>query len=179
MATMSTSKAVERLRAKSEPYWDLGATGLGVRITKTGKRILVCQLKYPGNKAQSVRTLGLYPGLSLEAAREKARAWYQMVKQGIDPAAVEEEERRKAEAARQAAARTPHDFAPVATALKLNLRPWMRRGPLPSERFDALPRDQRRRPGQSMCRCRGQRTSGSSTVAPPLWKPARSAKSRW
>ena len=105
MAKRLTEKAVERLRVKAKAYtvWDAQAIGLGLKVTPTGKRIWRLQLKYPGRAAQTKRTLGAYPAMSLSAARAKAVGWYGYVKEGIDPAEIEAEQQREAEQRRRAA----------------------------------------------------------------------------
>src|SRR5262245_61015097 len=117
MATRLTDKAVERLRVQRQPYfvWDAGATGLGLKITPTGKRMWVLQLVYPEQSVQTKRSLGVYPGLSLAAARTKAAEWYAAVKQGVDPREIEAEQRRAAEKQRIAKAKEKENtFAAVA-----------------------------------------------------------------
>ncbi len=98
-----TEKAVGRLRG-ARIVWDAQEIGLGLKITPAGSRIWILQLVYPGQKTQSRRTLGTYPSLSVSAARAKARKWYGLVKQGIDPSEAEEAERERQEAERRAKA---------------------------------------------------------------------------
>ena len=117
MAKRLSEKGVERLSLKSRPYvvWDQAATGLGIKVTPSGKRIWCLQLRYPGHTVQTRRTLGRYPGLDLAEAREKAAQWYGWVKQGIDPEAAEAEEGAKAVAARRVEAlKQANTFASVA-----------------------------------------------------------------
>ena len=106
MATKLTDAAIKRLAVSTNGdtkiTWDTMATGLGLKVTPRGKRIWALQLKYPGNRVQAIRTLGHYPGMTLEAARRKAELWYGLVKQGIDPADVAKEERKQADAERGA-----------------------------------------------------------------------------
>ena len=106
MSRQLTDKMVARARVQPKSYtiWDAKQTGLGIKITRTGKRFWRLQLKYPGHDVQTKRTLGMYPALSLAAAREKAGQWYSLVKQGIDPKDAEEEKQEAAAAARRAKA---------------------------------------------------------------------------
>src|SRR5262245_25329750 len=106
MAKRLTQKGVENLGIKRNAYiaWDALATGLGIKITPTGKRIWVAQLKYPDHEVQTKRTLGHFPALGLEAARTKAAAWYTLCKEGVDPADVEADKAKAAEASRRAEA---------------------------------------------------------------------------
>lgn len=111
MARRLTDKGVERLKARRRPYtvFDSGATGLGVRVRPTGKRVWVLNLTFPGRAGQSRRVLGVFhpEAFGVVAARAKAREWYALVKDGRDPAVeaeqarVEEERARLAEAAKQ------------------------------------------------------------------------------
>jgi hypothetical protein len=85
--TRLTKKTVERaaIRSKSYTLWDAKQTGLGIKITRTGKRIWRMQIRYPGHAVQTKRTLGIYPAMGLAAAREKAAEWYSLVRQGPRP----------------------------------------------------------------------------------------------
>jgi integrase len=73
--------------------------GFGIRVTDKGQRSFILIARYPGYTSPARRRLGEYGALTLEAAREKARAWIELVHKGIDPALVEE--RAKAEAMRK------------------------------------------------------------------------------
>jgi integrase len=115
MTKRLTDKGVERLGIGAGIVWDSAATGLGIKVTPRGKRIWVAQLRYPGHKVQTKRTLGTHPALSLSEARAKARAWYDLVKQGIDPEDAEANKRRQVEQARKAEAlKVATTFAAVA-----------------------------------------------------------------
>jgi integrase len=95
--------------------WDASQIGLGIKVTPGGKRIWVEQLRYPGFRSQSTRTLGYYPAMNLSEARAKAGRWYAWVKAGIDPEAAETAERATAKAARRAETlKKAHTFASVA-----------------------------------------------------------------
>jgi len=48
--------------------------GLRVRVSDQGSRIFVFRTRYPGSTNPTRRTLGEYPSMTLEAAREKADA---------------------------------------------------------------------------------------------------------
>jgi hypothetical protein len=98
MGKRLTDVAVERLTKKTKGYvvWDAAQIGLGIKVTPRGKRIWVEQLRYPGFRCQSTRTLGHYPAMSLSHARAKAGRWYAWVKAGIDPEAAETDEKARA-----------------------------------------------------------------------------------
>jgi integrase len=75
---------------------DAEVPGLLVRVTDNGVRTFVLSARYPGSKWSTRRALGVFPDLTLEKAREKARAWRQLIRAGIDPAVAEEEARQAA-----------------------------------------------------------------------------------
>ena len=91
------SKADEQ--GTHEDVWDSGFPGFGVRVSDTGRRTFILAARYPGSSNPTRRALGVYDKISLEDAREKARAWHKLVAKGIDPESAEE-------VARQAALRT-------------------------------------------------------------------------
>jgi len=68
--------------------------GLLVRVTETGKRTFMLQTRFPGSTDPTRRALGEYNAVSLEAAREKARKWIELISKGIDRATAEEEAKR-------------------------------------------------------------------------------------
>lgn len=85
--------------------WDTVQTGLGVKVQPSGKMVWLVQLIFPGQSGQSRREIGgIYPTMTLEAARAKAAQWYRLVKQGDDPRDIEEAERQRKEAERRARA---------------------------------------------------------------------------
>jgi integrase len=69
--------------------WDMEVRGLGVRVSKTGRRTFVLMARYPGGSAPTRRALGTYGELTLEEAREKARGWKKLIEKGIDPVVSE------------------------------------------------------------------------------------------
>jgi len=89
-------------------YWDTQVPGLGLRINHkakasatdypSGQFIFSACFQKGGNPCR--RTLGEIGGMTLEAAREKARDWRQLIKAGKDPA-EEEGRQRLAEARRR------------------------------------------------------------------------------
>src|SRR5262245_6352261 len=76
--------------------WDLGFPGFGVRVSDTGRRTFILAARYPGSSNPTRRALGVYDKISLEDAREKARAWLKLVGKGIDPESAEEAARQTA-----------------------------------------------------------------------------------
>jgi integrase len=68
--------------------------GFGLRLRETGARTWVFQYKY-GDKHQRMK-LGTLPGLTLEKARAKARAYREQADDGGNPAAARNENRQRA-----------------------------------------------------------------------------------
>jgi integrase len=73
---------------------DSDVRGFGVRVTDKGQRTFILLARYPGSSNPTRRAIGEYPALSLEKARERARHWRDLLRQGIDPKAEEERLRR-------------------------------------------------------------------------------------
>ena len=59
--------------------------GFGVRVTDKGVKTYIFQARYPGSAFQARREIN---APTLEKARETARDWSGLIKQGIDPAQV-------------------------------------------------------------------------------------------
>lgn len=95
-----TVKGIETLPAPTKKggkrdgrkfYMDASVSGFGVKVTETGSRSFVLIKRYPGFKHPAPRELGKVDAMTLEEAREKARAWNGLIAKGIDPAVAEEE----------------------------------------------------------------------------------------
>ena len=117
MAKRLTEKGLEALTAQRRAYvtWDAVTTGLGLKTTPRGKKVWLVQLKFPGRAAQSKRSLGYYPAISLVVAREQAEKWYALVKGGVDPREEEAREQKAREADRLAEAiKQENTFGPFA-----------------------------------------------------------------
>ena len=80
--------------AKRYVEWDDGLSGLGVRVSPTGKRSFVFMYRYQGKSR--MMTLGTYPRLTLADARYKASQAKEKVCKEIDPG-LEQTEKRIAE----------------------------------------------------------------------------------
>lgn len=89
-----TDRKVQSLKAapKGERYqlMDSLVPGFGIRVTDTGSGTYIMQARYPGSSNPSRRELGRVGVLTLEQARDKAREWAKLIKQGIDPGQVEQ-----------------------------------------------------------------------------------------
>jgi integrase len=65
---------------------DAMVPGFGVRVTESGSRTFILRTRFPGSDSPSRREIGKCDDLALSDAREKARRWRELVRQGIDPA---------------------------------------------------------------------------------------------
>lgn len=72
--------------------------GFGVRVTETGYKTFILRTRYPASDSPSRREIGKCDDITLAHAREEARRWRALIKQGIDP--TEEAERQRAAALR-------------------------------------------------------------------------------
>src|SRR5690349_17861882 len=68
---------------------DLLCPRLWLRVTDKGHRSFVYLARFPGSNNPTRRKLGDHPVMTLQQAREKARAWDALIAQGIDPAVDE------------------------------------------------------------------------------------------
>jgi integrase len=86
---------------KDRLVFDAACPGLGVRITSRGTRAFLVQWTDPAIKRKVREPLGIWGSITLEQAREAARAKLGAVAKGIDVKA--QRERRRAEAERERA----------------------------------------------------------------------------
>ncbi len=89
------------LEGKRYQVMDTQVPGFGIRVTDTGNRTFILRTRYPGSANPGRREIGQCIDITLSDAREKARRWRSLVKQGIDPTA--EEERKRQESIRKQA----------------------------------------------------------------------------
>ncbi len=99
-----TSRFVESRKAATaaiDHYHDSLVPGLALRVTDTGAKSFVLLGRFPANPKIFTRlSLGRFPGVTLDQARNKARRWQALVERGVDPR--HEEERERLQALRQA-----------------------------------------------------------------------------
>ena len=86
---------------KDRLVFDTACPGLGVRLTAKGTRTFLAQWTDPATRRKVREPLGVWGGITIEQAREAARARLGGVAKGIDPKA--ERVRRRAEAERERA----------------------------------------------------------------------------
>lgn len=94
-----TDPSIKRLKPPKTgqiDYWDQKVKGLGLRIGAKGTRTFNLQTRVlvAGKKKDVRMKLGLYPSLSLAAAREKAGEYIAMAQRGEDPRQAEAEAER-------------------------------------------------------------------------------------
>ena len=100
-----TNKAIKKLAkrpaAPGKRYDVINALvpGFGVRVTDKAHLTFILAGRFPGSKSYTRREIGEVGALTLSSARDKARAWLEWSKAGINPAA--EQERAKREQARK------------------------------------------------------------------------------
>jgi integrase len=111
-------------------YWDDKVPGLGVRVTERGAKAFVLYTRWPGTGKPARRRIGDASRMDLAVARRKARAWIDLVANGIDP-----EEQKRQDALEKQRERD-NTFAVVAEAWLVEVvigpdrkRPLQRKGP--------------------------------------------------
>lgn len=75
-----------------EVFYDLKVTGLGLRVSFTGKKTWEVMYRVKGDKSKYRMDLGTYPALSLAEAREKATAIILEAARGLNPKKREQAE---------------------------------------------------------------------------------------
>jgi len=92
-----TDRGLKAVKPTGKRYdiMDSEVRGFGLRVSEIGQRTFILIARYPGSANPTRRAVGEYPSLSLEKARERARHWRDLVRQGIDPKAEEASLRRR------------------------------------------------------------------------------------
>lgn len=85
---------------KDRLAFDTECRGLGVRATAAGTRTLIVQWTDPATAQKRREPLGVWGSITIDQAREAARARLGDVAKGIDPRAVRQAKREQAEAER-------------------------------------------------------------------------------
>ena len=103
MKTALTDRAIKAMRPTDKPYDvpDAVVPGLAVNVLPSGLKRFVLIKRFPGARNPTRRVLGAYGALSLEAARNKARVWLELIARGVDPRAEAEREQRAQERKRR------------------------------------------------------------------------------
>ena len=76
-----TDRKVKTLKRKGKRYdvMDTDVPGFGVRVTEVGQKSFILIARYPGSSNPTRRTVGEYPAISLQKARERAREWRELL----------------------------------------------------------------------------------------------------
>jgi integrase len=103
MKTALTDRAIKAMRPAGKAYdiHDAVVPGLSLNVLPSGLKRFVLLKRFPGARNPTRRVLDAYGALSLEAARNKARAWLELIARGVDPAAEAEREQRAQERKRR------------------------------------------------------------------------------
>jgi integrase len=92
-----TDRKVKSLKAAPKgtrhQVMDALVPGFGVRVTDRGVKTYILQTRFPGSDNPVRRELGKCGVIDLEAARQKARDWKQLIAGGLDPSTAEDRER--------------------------------------------------------------------------------------
>lgn len=94
MAEAMTAHWVERvkeLEAIRRDHFDSKVVGLGLRVSRTGKKVWFVQYRVKGDPKRRRLTLDPYPQMSLADAREKAKEVLLAASRGSDPAGKKQE----------------------------------------------------------------------------------------
>ena len=78
---------------KRDVYHDDKVKGLSVRVTSKGLKSFIVRKKKDGK--DSLNTVGHYPTMTIEQARQKARALLHLFDSGINPKQQEQEQQTK------------------------------------------------------------------------------------
>jgi integrase len=70
--------------------WDAKVPKMGLLVSPKGQRTFVFVSRFPGSSNPTKRTLGIYPAMSLDAARTEALRWHDLLGKGIDPGAKDD-----------------------------------------------------------------------------------------
>lgn len=89
---MLTVKPIEAAKPKDKPYRLLDSNGLYLYIPASGKK--VWQLRFKLDGKEKILTVGKYPHVSLQEARDKAWQARKDVADGIDPVRTKKGARR-------------------------------------------------------------------------------------
>src|SRR5262245_49115612 len=94
MKTALTDRAIKAAKADMA---DAVVPGLILRVMPSGVKSFCLIARYPGSSNPTRRSLGAYGVISLQQARDKARAWLGLLARGVDPAGEVERERLAAD----------------------------------------------------------------------------------
>jgi len=98
MKTTLTDRAVN---AAKKDISDAVVPGLLLRVRPSGAKSYALVARFPGSSNPTRRTIAPAGAISLQDARDKARAWLELLGRGVDPAGEVERERQEHDRKRQ------------------------------------------------------------------------------
>jgi len=100
-----THNEIAAFEVKASAYYKMddgrtrGAGGLGIKVLPSGGKMFV--FRYTRNEKRAFIQLGSFPTLSLADARDKAKTFSQMIRDGLDPKGELERQAREQEQAKR------------------------------------------------------------------------------
>ena len=76
---------LRKLKPKSKAYKETGGNGLFLEVRVTGKKFFRFRYRHPQTKKEQVFTIGEYPAISLQQARNNRNDAKELLANGIDP----------------------------------------------------------------------------------------------
>src|SRR5436190_11561621 len=96
-----TDRGIKALKpapaGKRKDYMDAVVPHFGVRVTDRGSKSYILIARFTRGSSPRRRTIADVGAMNLADARQKARAWLELIGKGIDPAVAQERERRSEE----------------------------------------------------------------------------------
>ena len=89
LAVRLTKRTVDAEKAGADRFvWDSELAGFGLRVRGTGRKAFVAQYRVHGGRGGKQRrlTLGTYPTLTVDEARQRAKEALAQARMGVDPA---------------------------------------------------------------------------------------------
>jgi integrase len=81
-----TTRAIDALKPPRKLVYDAVVPGLAVRVTDNGAKAFVLVGRFPGSSNPTARSIAKVGAITLEDARDQARAWLKLITSGKDPA---------------------------------------------------------------------------------------------
>lgn len=135
---MLTNTAIKAAKSRDKPYKISDGRGLFVIVTPSGGRWF--RFKYRYQKKEKLLSLGVYPDVSLQEARDKREVARQLLGKGVDPGAARRSEKTSAGDSFEAVAKEWFErFSPKWVAghsdklirrLELYIFPWIGSRPI-------------------------------------------------
>ena len=82
---MLTDTKIKRLKPQIKTFKETDSNGLYLEVRPTGKRFFRFRYRHPQTRKEQVLTIGEYPAVSLQQAREQRNQAKELLAQGMDP----------------------------------------------------------------------------------------------